>query len=146
MSSVDTLRARINSRRLSGRSGGGGGSFVPDEVLSALGSMTRADADAQDFGVVQVDDSGNVLLYNQFQANLVNIRPSSAEGQNWFGQLAPCTNNPLFYDQFKNGVRSGNLNTMFTYTFNYRLRPMNVQIHLYRDGASRTNWIFVRPA
>lgn len=125
---------------------GSGGTFVPAEVFAGLSSLDRARADSMPFGIVQVDDGGRILLYNRYESDLAGIAPTSAEGRNFFTQVAPCTNNGLFFGTFKKGVAAGQLNVTFPYTFTYRMKPTNVRVHLYRDGASSTNWIFVSRA
>ena len=75
---------------------------------------------------------------------LANIQPADAEGKSFFTQVAPCTNNNLFFGSFKKGVQDGELNVLFPYTFTYRMRPTNVKVHIYRDAATRTNWVLVK--
>lgn len=122
------------------------GTFVPAELFGLLGNLSRSDADSCDFGVVKVDDSGVIKLYNRYESELAGVAPSTAEGKNFFTQVAPCTNNGLFFGSFKKGVASGSLNVTFPYTFTFKMRPTNVKIHLYRDQASKTNWVFVAKA
>ncbi|MBD1208171.1 MAG: PAS domain-containing protein [Ignavibacteria bacterium] len=119
-------------------------SFVPDSVLQKLAALHRTEADTLDFGVVKVDDAGVIQLFNKYESELAGIAPNDAIGKNYFTQLAPCTNNRLFFGRFKDGVAANNLNVALPYTFTYKMRPTNVQIHLYRDGATKTNWIFVK--
>jgi photoactive yellow protein len=122
------------------------GTFVPQELFNILGNLSRNDADACDFGVVKVDDNGIIQLYNRYESELAGVPPSSAEGKNFFTQIAPCTNNGLFFGTFKKGVASGQLNVTFPYTFTYKMRPTNVKIHMFRDQSSSTNWVFVAKA
>ncbi len=117
--------------------------FVPAELFGLLGTLSRHDADACDFGVVKVDDTGRILLYNRSQSELAGVAPSSAEGKIFFTQIAPCTNNALFFGTFKKGIAAGSLNVCFPYTFTFKMKPTNVKVHMYRDQASRTNWVFV---
>jgi len=119
-------------------------SFVPDSVLQKLAALHRTEADTLDFGVVKVDDAGVIHLFNKYESELAGIAPNDAIGKNYFTQLAPCTNNRLFFGRFKDGVAANSLNVALPYTFTYKMRPTNVQIHLYRDGATKTNWIFVK--
>ncbi|MBL7992181.1 MAG: PAS domain-containing protein [Candidatus Kapabacteria bacterium] len=119
-------------------------SFVPDSVLQKLAALHRTEADTLDFGVVKVDDAGVIQLFNKYESELAGIAPNDAIGKNYFTQLAPCTNNRLFFGRFKDGVAANSLNVALPYTFTYKMRPTNVQIHLYRDGATKTNWIFVK--
>jgi photoactive yellow protein len=118
--------------------------FVPDDVLKQLSTLNRTQADTFDFGVVKVNDVGTIQLFNHYESQLAGIQPQDAEGKNYFTQVAPCTNNRLFYGRFKDGVTSGTLNVALPYTFTYKMRPTNVQIHMYRDSATKTNWIFVK--
>ncbi|MDX2116339.1 MAG: photoactive yellow protein [Planctomycetota bacterium] len=141
MSTATMLRDRIAGRTPSPAAAPS--SFVPPEVFGACGSLTRADVDSFDFGAVKVDDAGKILLYNRCQSELAGVAPATAEGKNFFTQVAPCSNNGLFFGAFKRGVAAGSLNTTFPYTFTYKMKPTNVQIHLYRDNASKTNWIFI---
>lgn len=120
------------------------GSFVPAEILGKLGSLTREQADSCDFGVIRVDDSGKIQLYNKYESDMAGVPVHQAEGKSFFTQIAPCTNNSLFYGSFKKGVAASNLNVAFPYTFTYKMRPTNVNVHLVRDNASGTNWVFVK--
>jgi photoactive yellow protein len=118
--------------------------FVPENILKQLGNLNRTDADAADFGIVKVDSTGVVELYNKYESELAGISPKDAEGKNFFTQVAPCTNNRLFFGRFKDGISAGNLNVALPYTFTYKMRPTNVQIHLYHDTSTKTNWVFVK--
>lgn len=120
--------------------------FVPSDVLARLGSLSQAQADSYDFGIVQVDNAGKIIIYNQYEADLAGITVQSALGKNFFTQIAPCTNNGLFFGAFKKGVAAGSLDTAFAYTFTYKMKPTNVNIHLYHDSVSGTNWVFVKTA
>ncbi|MBL6720508.1 MAG: PAS domain-containing protein [Planctomycetes bacterium] len=117
-------------------------SFVDSSTLTTLPALDQHQADALDFGVVKVDDDGNVLLYNKWESDMAGVPVASAMGKNFFTQVAPCTNNRLFFGRFKDGVSAGNLDTEFNYTFTYKMKPTNVVIRLLRDGSS-TNWVFV---
>ena len=119
-------------------------SFVPSTFLARIpGGLSRDVADAQNFGIVQVDDAGTVRLYNLWESALAGVAPAAAEGRNFFTQVAPCTNNRLVFGKFRDGVRDGRLDTEFAYTFTYKMKPTNVAIRLYRDDTTGTNWVFV---
>ena len=122
------------------------GSFVPAEFFSALPNLTRADADAMDFGVIRLDDTGKVVMVNRYQSELGGVAIPNFEGKHYFTQIAPCTNNGLFYGSFRKGVAANNLNIAFPYTFTFKLKPTNVRVHMYRDPASKTNWVFCQRA
>jgi photoactive yellow protein len=118
-------------------------SFVPQTVIDTLTQLTRTQADAQAFGVVQVTDEGVVTLYNRWESELAGVAVSAAEGRNFFSQVAPCTNNRLVFGKFKEGVQKGQLDAEFNYTFTYKMKPTNVALRLFRHVPSATNWVFV---
>ncbi|MBK6605022.1 MAG: photoactive yellow protein [Leptospiraceae bacterium] len=113
-------------------------------ILYNLGHLSRDQADNANFGIVKVDDQGQILLYNKYESDLAGVPVASAEGKNFFTQVAICTNNRLFFGKFKDGVTSGHLDSSFNYVFTYKMKPTNVMIQLYRDQATSTNWIFVK--
>jgi photoactive yellow protein len=115
--------------------------------LAAVGEKLRHASEAQlnnaPFGIVRVDDEGRVLFYNRYESELADVAPRDAMGQNFFLRLAPCSNNRLFYGRFKEGVRSGDLEESFSYTFTYKMKPTLVDVLMYRDNAGN-NWVLVR--
>jgi len=77
-------------------------SFVPQTVLDSLAQLTRTQADAQRFGVVQVTDEGVVKLYNRWESELAGVavaagrlvaaRGAAAAYQSLTGKLPPGLN------------------------------------------------------
>ncbi len=118
-------------------------SFVDAALLNNLDVLGRDQANAAPYGVIKVDDSGVVQLYNKWEADMAGVPVGSAEGKNFFTQVAPCTNNRLVLGRFKEGVAKGELDAEFNYTFTYKMKPTNVGIRMFRHKPSRTNWIFV---
>ncbi|MDX2146564.1 MAG: photoactive yellow protein [Planctomycetota bacterium] len=116
--------------------------FVPPEMFNMLGNITRNDIDACDFGVIQLDDTGNVVMVNRYQSDLGGVPVPSFEGKHWFTKIAPCTNNSLIYGTFKKGVAANNLNVVIPYTFTFKMKPTNVRLHLFRDTRTGKNFVF----
>lgn len=113
--------------------------------LAELPRLSAHELDALDFGVVQVDDAGLIRQYNRYESEMAGVAPAEAIGRNFFTEVAPCTNNNLLYGRFKKGLAAGEpLDFQLAYTFTYKMRPTNVQIRVFRDAASQTNWIAVR--
>lgn len=119
-------------------------SFIDQTVLSRLDNLDRGEVDGLDYGAVKVDDEGKILLYNRYEADLAGVEPSTAEGKNFFKEIAPCTNNKLFFGKFQKGVESNELNMAFNYTFTYKMKPTNVSIQMVRSDKDHSNWIFVK--
>lgn len=118
-------------------------SFVSDEVIENLDKMTRLQADQLPFGVSQVDDEGNIIMYNKYNREEFIKLDEAPEGKNFFGEIAPCANNFMFKGRFSRGVQNDNLDTEFDYVFTYKMMPTKVRVRMYREPNSQTNWIFV---
>jgi photoactive yellow protein len=120
--------------------------FVPKELFTQLPKLRQSDIDKLPYGCVKVDDEGNIVLYNQYEADLASIDKSEALGKNFFRQIAPCTNNRLVFGRFKDGVNNNGLDVVVSYAFTYRMKPTLVDVHMYRHAESKTNWVFVKKA
>lgn len=116
--------------------------FNVDGVGERLRDSSADELNDAPFGIVRLDDDGVVDFYNRYESELSGIDPDDAVGQNFFTQLAPCSNSQLFQGRFEEGVRKGRLDERFTYTFTYKMRPTLVDVHLYRDDAGQ-NWIMI---
>jgi photoactive yellow protein len=120
-----------------------GASFVRDELLQQLDTMSSDELDALDFGVVKVTDVGIVEWTNVYEAELTAVAKDRAVGRNWFTDVVPCANNRLFYGIFKWGVASGSMNLMFFYTFTFNMSPTEMKVHLFRSTTG-ANWVLVK--
>lgn len=119
-------------------------SFVDDETLKELPNMDSSDLDELDFGAVKVDDQGVVEEYNRYESEMAGVEKEDAKGNNFFTEVAPCTNNQLFYGAFEDGVEAGELDQEMDYTFTFKMDPTNVKIRLYHEPDSETNWVLVK--
>ncbi|MFB6272734.1 MAG: PAS domain-containing protein [Salinibacter sp.] len=117
--------------------------FDDEGIGEELRHLRPNTLNAAPFGVIQLDDEGVVQFYNRYESNLSGVDPEEAVGTNFFTELAPCSNNPLFLGRFREGVDEGELDEHFTYTFTYKMRPTLVDVRLYRDEAGN-NWILIQ--
>jgi photoactive yellow protein len=118
--------------------------FGKDSLDNVLGTMSARDIDTLAFGAIQLDGKGTILQYNQAEGTITGHDPKAVIGKNFFTEVAPSTNTPAFKGTFDQGVRSGNLNTMFEYTFNYNMAPTKVKVHMKKALVGETFWIFVK--
>ncbi|PEN06585.1 phosphonate transporter [Longimonas halophila] len=117
--------------------------FEDPTVGERLRDASKDTLNSADFGIIRLDDEGIVQFFNAYESNLSGVDPDEALGQNYFNELAPCSNNRVFYGRFRDGLKNGGMDEYFTYTFTYKMRPTLVDVHLYRDDAGN-NWIMVR--
>ncbi len=116
--------------------------FDTESIGEQLRHASEEELNNAAFGIIRLDDDGIVQFYNRCESELSGVEPSEAVGQNFFTELAPCSNNHLFLGRFRNGIQEGELDERFTYTFTYKMRPTLVDIRLYRDEAGQ-NWILI---
>ncbi len=125
--------------------------FVEADTLDRLDAMTPDELDALDVGVVQLRDDGTVAALNAAAFQLPGLQDVEDEtdviGENFFLDLAPSTNNNLFFGRFRKGQRRGEIDARFPYTFvSPGDGPQSFAVHLYRAPEGETTWLLFRPA
>ena len=119
--------------------------FGSDDIGNQLSNMKDSEIENLAFGAIMLDAKGKILKYNKAEGEITGRNPSEVLGKNFFTQVAPCTNSKEFYGKFKAGVDSGNLSTMFEYTFDYKMKPTKVKVHMKKAlGVDDNFWIFVK--
>jgi photoactive yellow protein len=124
--------------------------FVDEETLNRLDDLSPTELDALDVGAVRLSGDGTVEALNDAALQLPGL--SSVEdrtavvGKNFFLELAPSTNNNLFYGRFQQGQRQGALDARFPYTFTSPEEgPQSFAVHLYRTPEGEATWLLYRP-
>jgi photoactive yellow protein len=118
--------------------------FGKEDIDNVLARLSAREVDQLAFGAVQLDGKGTILQYNAAEAGITGRNARDVMGKNFFRDVAPCTNSPAFKGTFDQGVRAGNLNTMFEYVFDYNMSPTKVKIHMKKAIADDSYWIFVK--
>lgn len=119
-------------------------SFGNSDIENTLARMNGQQLDKLAFGAIQLDSEGRILNYNKTEGEITGRNPSEVIGRNFFTEVAPCTNSKEFFGRFKDGVKNGNLNTMFEYTFDYKMQPTRVKVHMKKALAGESYWVFVK--
>lgn len=119
-------------------------SFGGDTIENSLAKMSDAQLDKVAFGAIELDKNGTVLKYNAAEGDITGRAPKDVIGQNFFSSVAPCTNRPEFKGRFDEGVKSGSLNTMFEYVFDYKMKATKVKVHMKKALTGDTYWVFVK--
>lgn len=118
-----------------------GSSFARSDQ-SALNGLTPSQLDALPYGAVRLDDNGVVKFFNRYESELGGIPAQAAVGKNFFTEIAPCTNNKVFRGCFAKAIAVGNADALFSYTFTYKMRPTEVDVHVHR--AQGSNWVLIK--
>ena len=113
---------------------------------AALSSLTTAQLDALDYGVIGFDDEGEVFAYNAFESRFTGFERSRVLGMHMFTELVPCSNNSLIRARYEGARQTdGDLCYVMDYVFTYRMEPTPVRVELRREASTRTNWMLVYP-
>jgi photoactive yellow protein len=104
-----------------------------------------------DVGAIQLNDDGTVAALNEQALQLPGLEESTdrdaVTGKNFFRDLAPSTNNNLFFGRFQKGLNRGELDARFPYTFTSPGRDsQSFLVHMYRAPSSDATWLFFRPS
>jgi len=118
--------------------------FGSDDIGNQLAQMDDKDIDKLAFGAINLDRNGKILSYNKAEGEITGRKPEEVIGKNFFTEVAPCTKTDEFYGKFKEGVNSGNLSTMFEYTFDYQMKPTKVKVHMKKSLSDDSFWVFVK--
>ncbi|WP_216851298.1 photoactive yellow protein [Acidisphaera sp. L21] len=118
--------------------------FDQDDLDNVMATLSPAEIDGLAFGAIQLDHNGKILAFNQTESDITGRRRDAVLGRNFFNEVAPCCNKPGFRGVFDAGVKQGNLNAMFDYTFDYVMKPTKVKIHMKKAIVGDTYWVFVK--
>ena len=139
-----SLQVRVTELQTGGAVANKDHGLIPALIWEKISELQQQLADQAPVGIVEVDDTGIIQIYNRYESELAGVSKENAIGKNFFLEVAPCTNNRLFLGTFKSGVQSGSLDKKFNYTFTYKMKPTPVVIHLFRDGNTSRNFVFVK--
>ncbi len=120
------------------------------DTLDRLDEMSDDALEALDVGAVQLRDDGTVAALNDAAFRLPDLpdQPdrTAVLGEHFFRDLAPSTDNGLFFGRFREGRRRGELDARFPYTFAGPSGAAAFTVHLYRGPGRETTWLLFRPA
>ncbi len=118
--------------------------FGKSDIENTMSKMSAKEINGLAFGAIQLDKTGKIMQYNEMEGQITGRDPKSVIGQNFFKDVAPCTNKPVFKGEFDKGVKAGNMNTMFEYTFDYNMKPTKVKVHMKKALIGDSYWVFVK--
>lgn len=116
---------------------------IPRQVIGEVDAFSAQQLDGLPFGAIQLDRSGTILQFNEYEANLSNRRAPETVGRNFFREVAPCTNVQEFHGRFAEGIERGDLHVSFDYVFAFKPMSRNVRVTLFYSAATDTVWVFV---
>ncbi|XOV83173.1 MAG: photoactive yellow protein [bacterium] len=118
--------------------------FGDNHIENVLAGISDRGFNDLAFGAIQLDSSGTILKYNAMEGAITGRNPENVVGKNFFSEVAPCTDSSEFRGRFDKGVRTGNLNVMFEYIFDFNMKPTKVQVHMKKALVEDAYWVFVK--
>ena len=113
------------------------------DLAKALDELAVEALDRLDFGVVRMDRAGQVLAYNTAEAELSGLAPAGVVGQDFFVQVAPCTNNYLVAQRYRD---EDELDETIDYVFTFRMLPTPVRLRMLKRPDSPHQYLVVQRA
>ena len=96
------------------------------------------------FGTIRLDDSGLILAYNRWEAELSQQSAESVLGRSFFTDVAPCTNVKPFHGVIRTLQGTGLSGTCeFDFVFEFKNGRVLVLIQAVYDAASKTTLLMV---
>jgi photoactive yellow protein len=113
------------------------------DLAKALDELAAAALDRLEFGVVRMDRAGRVIAYNTAEAELSGLAAAGVVGQDFFVQVAPCTNNYLVAQRFRD---EDELDESIDYVFTFRMFPTPVRLRMLKRPDSPHQYLAVERA
>ena len=101
-------------------------------------------AESLAFGAILLDRNARILKYNKAEGLIAGRNPEDVMGRNFFNEVAPCAKGKRFHGEFLKFFRTGEVNTMLDYEFDYKSMPVRVRIHMKSNTDGQTCWLFIK--
>jgi photoactive yellow protein len=114
--------------------------FDDPNLFDWLYTATAAELDRQAFGIIVMSLDGTVEHYGATEGRYAGLTPSRVVGRNFFGSVAPCTNNFMVAERF---LREPQLDDTIDYVFTLRMSPQKVRLRMLKRPTSRQMFLAV---
>ena len=112
-----------------------------------LASLSEAELDMLDFGVIGFDGATVVCRYNQLESAEAGLSPQRVLGQPLFTNVAPCMNNFMVAQRLQDALETGvPLDETLDYVFTLRMRPVKVKLRLLAAPSLTYRYVVVQRA
>ncbi|AWN36450.1 histidine kinase dimerization/phosphoacceptor domain -containing protein [Methylobacterium radiodurans] len=108
-----------------------------------LDALAPDELDQLDTGVVGLDASGAVVVFNEGASALWGLSREAVLGRNYFREVVPSTNVPGFLGRFLAGRRRGSLDESFEFVFGRMPGSLRTRVHM-RSGRTH-DWLTINP-
>ncbi|MGE5503586.1 MAG: hypothetical protein ACM31L_04100 [Actinomycetota bacterium] len=116
--------------------------FEESDTDNPLGRLAPDDVARLPFGAVELDREGRVAAYNDTEPDDGAGPRGNMIGSNFFSDVARWAAGSVIAEQFRTGVASGELNSVFDCAV--QRMPYKVRIHLKISPILGTYWVFIK--
>jgi photoactive yellow protein len=118
--------------------------FSQPEILDQLMSLTAAELDGLEFGVIGIGADTMVRDYNAFESRMAGLSKGRVIGQPLFTVVAPCMNNFMVAQHFEDAAATEEaLDLTLDYVLTLRMRPVKVQLRLLAGAGAERRFVLV---
>jgi photoactive yellow protein len=118
--------------------------FAAPGLGRLLDAASEAELDQLEFGVIGFDADTIVRIYNATESQAAGLSPQRVLGLPLFTSVAPCMNNFMVAQRFKDAADAGlELDATIDYVLTLRMRPVKVALRLLAQPASATRYVLV---
>ena len=126
-----------------------GSAFDPFSNIEARELAVRVEAaspqelDALAFGVIRLDDAGNVIFFSRTEAQQSGFGERPAIGRQFWTEIAPCMGTPEFMRRLEQAKRARTLDLTFEQVGDFD--DAERQLHVRLIAATKNGvWMFIR--
>ena len=116
--------------------------FDRPDLARAVEALPPGALDGLPFGAIRLDAAGLVVAYSEVERQLSGSGDLPRLGLDFFAQVAPCMDTPLFRGRIERARAAGRLDLEFGWIGDFadRLRSLRVRVQSAVDGGT---WIFM---
>lgn len=96
--------------------------------LLKLPELSYEELNALPFGIILLSQDGTITFYNSAEENLSHKTADEVIGQNFFTEIAPCTQVKGFQGNFQNFISGNDVSKSFSFTFYFSHGKVAVDI------------------
>ena len=138
----ERLVGRIAVVRKAGAGAAQHGSEPPH--VEDLLQLSQEEADRLPYGLIVLDDSGDVIGYNAAESRLSGLAPSAVIGRNFFEEIAPCTRVRAFAGRYRQMAQTGEPGSVqFEFVFRFGHREQRVCVRMAYSRQKKQGAILV---
>ena len=114
--------------------------------VERLAELTEKQADMLPYGLIELNVTGHVRLYNAAESQLANRSKAQVVGRHFFTEVAPCTHLQELEAKFNALVRQNEMGRReLDFVFAFDTGEVHVHIVLCYDADTRKTTLLIQP-